>query len=222
MTFASKPGCTIWVDWIGLETSSTRGQARIPTTSGTLVIFVSASPPSLRRCSSPDAWQAPRPKPCRRFSPTRHLGRRGIVLMRERPSFRFLASMRRGRFQSSSPLEGNGQFDSASFVRVLRSLTPPSASDQRTQYLDKPRPSAPPFLCGQLWLESGCRQRPKCDQQAKAAGVAHEALALASSSRPYGAIIRPASQVQAGNHLHGISLPRGSRHSCRAVKRRRY
>ena len=45
-------------------------------------------------------------------------------------------------------------------------------------------------------MESGCRQRPKCDQQAKAAGVACGTLALVSSE-PYEAIIEAASRVWA-------------------------
>ena len=46
-----------------------------------------------------------------------------------------------------------------------------------------------------MWLESGCRQRPKCDQQAKAAGVACGTLALVSSE-PYEAIIEAAGRQE--------------------------
>ena len=124
-------------DWIGLETSGTRGLARIThhlwhlgdfrvgKSTEPAPVFVarrlaSASVEALSSVLTDPAW-----------------GRRCIVLMRERPRHP-LPGVHEVRALSEfiGPQEGGAQFDSASVVRVLRSLTPPSASDQRTQYLD--------------------------------------------------------------------------------------
>ena len=124
-------------EWIGLENADVKAQARIPhhlwllgdfrvgkTTEPAPVLIArrlaSASPEALSSVLADASW-----------------GRRGIVLMRERPSLP-LPGVHEARALTEfiGPLEGGAQFDSASFIRVLRSLTPPSASDQRTQYLD--------------------------------------------------------------------------------------
>lgn len=123
--------------WIGLEEDSPKDQTRIPghlwhlgdfrvcTTAEPAPVLIArrlqfALPEALSSVLADPAW-----------------GRRGIVLMRERPSLP-LPGVHEARAFSEfiGPQKGNGQFDSAAFVRVLRSLTPPSASDQRTQYLD--------------------------------------------------------------------------------------
>ena len=124
-------------EWIGLETADVKAQARIPhqlwhlgdfrvgkaTEPAPVLIarrLASASPEALSSVLADPAWERP-----------------GIVLMRERLSLP-LPGVHEARAFSEfiGSQEGNGQFDSAAFVRVLRSLTPPSASDQRTQYLD--------------------------------------------------------------------------------------
>lgn len=124
-------------EWIGMENADVKAQARIPhhlwhlgdfrvgkiTEPAPVLIarrLASASPEALSSILADPDW-----------------GRRGIVLMRERSSLP-LPGVHEARAFSEfiGPPEGNGQFDSAAFVRVLRSLTPPSASDQRTQYLD--------------------------------------------------------------------------------------
>lgn len=124
-------------EWIGMENADVKAQARIPhhlwhlgdfrigkTTEPAPVLIArrlaSASPEALSSVLADPAWK-----------------RRGIVLMRERPSLP-LPGVHEARAFSKfiGPQEGNGQFDSAAFVRVLRSLAPPSASDERTQYLD--------------------------------------------------------------------------------------
>ena len=124
-------------EWIGLETADVKAQARIPhqlwhlgdfrvgkaTEPAPVLIarrLASASPEALSSVLADPAWERP-----------------GIVLMRERLSLP-LPGVHEARAFSEfiGPQEGNDQFDSAAFVRVLRSLTPPSASDQRTQYLD--------------------------------------------------------------------------------------
>lgn len=124
-------------EWIGVENADVKAQARIPhhlwhlgdfrvgkTTEPAPVLIArrlaNASPEALSSVLADASW-----------------GRRGIVLMRERPSLP-LPGVHEARALSEfiGPLEGGAQFDSASFIRVLRSLTPPSASDQRTQYLD--------------------------------------------------------------------------------------
>ena len=124
-------------EWIGLENADVKAQARIPhhlwllgdfrvgkTTEPAPVLIArrlaNALPEALSSVLADPAW-----------------GRRGVVLMRERPSLP-LPGVHEARAFSEfiGSQEGNGQFDSAAFVRVLRSLTPPSASDQRTQYLD--------------------------------------------------------------------------------------
>lgn len=124
-------------EWIGLETADVKAQARIPhqlwhlgdfrvgkaTEPAPVLIarrLASASPEALSSVLVDPAWE-----------------RRGIVLMRERLSLP-LPGVHEARAFSEfiGPQEGNGQFDSAAFVRVLRSLAPPSASDERTQYLD--------------------------------------------------------------------------------------
>ena len=123
--------------WIGLEEDSPKDQTRIPghlwhlgdfrvcTTAEPAPVLIArrlqfALPEALSSVLADPAW-----------------GRRGVVLMRERPSLP-LPGVHEARAFSEfiGPQKGNGQFDSAAFVRVLRSLTPPSASDQRTQYLD--------------------------------------------------------------------------------------
>ena len=124
-------------EWIGLENADVKAQARIPhhlwllgdfrvgkTTEPAPVLIArrlaNASSEALSSVLADASW-----------------GRRGIVLMRERPSLP-LPGVHEARALTEfiGPLEGGAQFDSASFIRVLRSLTPPSASDQRTQYLD--------------------------------------------------------------------------------------
>ena len=123
--------------WIGLEEDSPKDQTRIPghlwhlgdfrvcTTAEPAPVLIArrlqfALPEALSSVLADPAW-----------------GRRGVVLMRERPSLP-LPGVHEARAFSEfiGPQKGNGQFDSVAFVRVLRSLTPPSASDQRTQYLD--------------------------------------------------------------------------------------
>lgn len=124
-------------EWIGLETADVKAQARIPhqlwhlgdfrvgkaTEPAPVLIarrLASASPEALSSVLVDPAW-----------------ARSGVILMRERPPLP-LPGIHEARALSEfiGPQEGGGQFDSASFVRVLRSLTPSSASDQRTQYLD--------------------------------------------------------------------------------------
>ena len=124
-------------EWIGLETADVKAQARIPhqlwhlgdfrvgkaTEPAPVLIarrLASASPEALSSVLADPAW-----------------ARSGVILMRERPLLP-LPGIHEARALSEfiGPQEGGGQFDSASFVRVLRSLTPSSASDQRTQYLD--------------------------------------------------------------------------------------
>ena len=123
--------------WIGVENADVKAQARIShhlwhlgdfrvgkTTEPAPVLIArrlaNASSEALSSVLADASW-----------------GRRGIVLMRERPSLP-LPGVHEARALTEfiGPLEGGAQFDSASFIRVLRSLTPPSASDQRTQYLD--------------------------------------------------------------------------------------
>ena len=123
--------------WIGLEDPCPKDQTRIPghlwhhgdfrvckTTEPAPVLIARrlqvVSPETLSSVLADPAW-----------------GRRGVVLTREWPDLP-LPGVHEVRAFSEfiGPQEGNGQFDSAAFVRVLRSLTPPSASDQRTQYLD--------------------------------------------------------------------------------------
>lgn len=124
-------------EWIGLENADVKAQARIPlhlwhlgdfrvgkTTEPAPVLIArrlaSASPEAVSSVLADPAWR-----------------RRGVVLMRERPDLP-LPGVHEARAFSEfiGPQEGNGQFDSAAFVRVLRSLAPPGASDERTQYLD--------------------------------------------------------------------------------------
>ena len=124
-------------EWIGLETADVKAQARIPhqlwhlgdfrvgkaTEPAPVLIarrLASASPEALSSVLVDPAW-----------------ARSGVILMRERPLLP-LPGIHEARALSEfiGSQEGGGQFDSASFVRVLRSLTPSSASDQRTQYLD--------------------------------------------------------------------------------------
>ena len=123
--------------WIGVENADVKAQARIShhlwhlgdfrvgKSTEPAPVFVarrlaSASVEALSSVLTDPAW-----------------GRRGIVLMRERPRHP-LPGVHEVRALSEfiGPQEWGAQFDSASFIRVLRSLTPPSASDQRTQYLD--------------------------------------------------------------------------------------
>lgn len=123
--------------WIGLEEDSPKDQTRIPghlwhlgdfrvcTTAEPAPVLIArrlqfASPEALSSVLADPAW-----------------GRRGVVLMRERPSLP-LPGVHEARAFSEfiGPQKGNGQFDSAAFVRVLCSLAPPGASDERTQYLD--------------------------------------------------------------------------------------
>lgn len=124
-------------EWIGLENAAVKAQARIPhhlwllgnfrvgKTTEPAPVFVarrlaSASPEALSSVLADSAWARP-----------------GIVLMRDRP-FLLLPGIHEVRAFSEfiGPQEEGAQFNSAAFVRVLRSLAPPSASDQRTQYLD--------------------------------------------------------------------------------------
>lgn len=124
-------------EWIGLENADVKAQARVPhhlwhlgdfrvgknTEPAPVLIarrLASASPEALSSVLADPAW-----------------GQRGIVLMRERPSLP-LPGVHEARAFSEfiGPPEGNSQFDSAAFVRVLHSLAPPSASDERTQYLN--------------------------------------------------------------------------------------
>lgn len=126
-----------FAEWIGVEKADVKVQAHIPdhlwhlgdfrvgkTTEPAPVLIArrlaSASVEALSSVLADPVW-----------------GRRGIVLMRDRPTLP-LPGFHEVRALSEfiGPLEGGEQFDSASFVRVLRSLTPPGASDQRTQYLD--------------------------------------------------------------------------------------
>lgn len=123
--------------WIGLEEDSPKDQTRIPGHLwhlGDFRVCMTAEPAPVliaRRLqfALPEALSSVLADPA--------WGRRGVVLMRERPSLP-LPGVHEARAFSEfiGPQKGNGQFDSAAFVRVLRSLTPPSASDQRTQYLD--------------------------------------------------------------------------------------
>jgi len=124
-------------EWIGLENADVKAQARIPhhlwhlgdfragkTIEPAPVLIArrlaSAMPEALSSVLADPAW-----------------GRRGIVLMRERPSVPLPGCHEARAFSEFiGPQDGNGQFDSAAFVRVLRSLAPPGASDGRTQYLD--------------------------------------------------------------------------------------
>jgi hypothetical protein len=63
--------------------------------------------------------------------------RRGIVLMHERSSQPLLGIHEaRALSEFIGKQEGRDQFDSAALARVLRSLMPPGASEERTQYLD--------------------------------------------------------------------------------------
>lgn len=123
-------------EWIGLENADMKVQARIPyhlwhlggfrvdKTTEPAPVFVgrhisSASPEALSSVLADSAW-----------------GRRGIVLLHKRPSHP-LPGVHEARALSEfiGTQEGEARFDSAAFVRVLRSLMPPGASDQRTQYL---------------------------------------------------------------------------------------
>lgn len=123
--------------WIGLEEDSPKDQARIPghlwhlgdfrvckTTEPAPVLIArrlhAVSPDTLSSVLADPAW-----------------GRRGVVLTRERPDLP-LPGVHEVRALSDfiGTPEGEDRFDSAAFVRVLRSLTPSSASDERLQYLD--------------------------------------------------------------------------------------
>jgi len=143
MTFASMRGCTIWVngsDWkspaqqtrpASLATSGTLGHLwhlgdfRVCKTTEPAPVFIArrvhfASPEALTSVLADPAW-----------------GRRGVVLTRERPDLPLPGAHEVRAFSDFiGTQEGEDRFDSAAFVRVLRSLTPSSASDERTQYLD--------------------------------------------------------------------------------------
>ena len=124
-------------EWIGLETSGTRGLARIThhlwhlgdfrvgKTTEPAPVFVarrlaSASVEALSSVLADSAW-----------------GRRGIVLMRERPCLP-LPGIHEARELSDfiATQEGDGRFDSAAFVRVLRSLAAPSPVSEPEQSWD--------------------------------------------------------------------------------------
>ncbi|MCX8013445.1 MAG: hypothetical protein N3A02_04035 [Rectinema sp.] len=124
-------------EWIGVGKADVRAQARIPhhlwhlgdirvsKTAEPAPVFVarriaSATPEALSSVLADPAWR-----------------RRGIVLMHARPSLP-LPGCHEARALSEfiGPPDGIGEFDSGAFIKVLRSLTPPSESDQRTQYLD--------------------------------------------------------------------------------------
>lgn len=124
-------------EWIGLENADVKAQARIPlhlwhlgdfrvgkTTEPAPVLIArrlaSASPEAVSSVLADPAW-----------------GRRGIVLMRERPSHP-LPGIHEVRALSDfiGASEGEDRFDSATFTRVLRSLTQAGTSEERPQYLD--------------------------------------------------------------------------------------
>lgn len=124
-------------EWIGLVKPSAKAQARIPghlwhvgdfrvcKTAAPAPVLVaqrlqSVSPEAISSVLADPAW-----------------GRRGIVLMRERPSHP-LPGIHEVRALSDfiETSEGEDRFDSAAFARVLHSLMPPGASEERTQYLD--------------------------------------------------------------------------------------
>jgi hypothetical protein len=123
--------------WIGLEEPCPTDQTRIPghlwhlgdfrvcKTTEPAPVFIArrvhfASPEALTSVLADPAW-----------------GRRGVVLTRERPDLPLPGAHEVRAFSDFiGTQEGEDRFDSAAFVRVLRSLTPSSASDERTQYLD--------------------------------------------------------------------------------------
>ena len=124
-------------EWIGLETADVKAQARIPHLLWHLGDFrvgktiepapvliarrlASASPEALSSVLADSAW-----------------GRRGIVLMRERPVLPLPGVHEVRAFSDfiGTP-EGEGRFDSAAFVRVLRSLAPPSPVSEPEQSWD--------------------------------------------------------------------------------------
>lgn len=124
-------------DWIGLEKPSTRGPARIPhhlwhlgdfrigkTAEPAPVLIArrlaSAPPELLSSVLADPAW-----------------GRRGIVLMRERSSLPLPGVHEARAFSEFIGPQGEGsQFDSAAFVRVLRSLAAPSPISEPEQFWD--------------------------------------------------------------------------------------
>jgi hypothetical protein len=124
-------------EWIGLVKPSAKAQARIPghlwhlgdfrvcKTAAPAPVLVArrlqfVSPEVLLSALADPAW-----------------ARRGIVLMHERPSQPLLGIHEaRALSEFIEKQEGRDQFDSAALARVLRSLMPPGASEERTQYLD--------------------------------------------------------------------------------------
>jgi hypothetical protein len=124
-------------EWIGLVKPSAKAQARIPghlwhlgdfrvcKTAAPAPVLVArrlqfVSPEVLLSVLADTAW-----------------ARRGIVLMHERPSQPLLGIHEaRALSEFIEKQEGCDQFDSAALARVLRSLMPPGASEERTQYLD--------------------------------------------------------------------------------------
>jgi hypothetical protein len=124
-------------EWIGLEQPDAKAQARIlghlwhlgnfrvcKTAEPAPVLVArrlqSASPEVLLSALADPAW-----------------ARRGIVLMHERPSHPLLGIHEaRALSEFIKKQEGRDQFDSAALARVLRSLMPPGAFEERTQYLD--------------------------------------------------------------------------------------
>ena len=124
-------------EWIGMENADVKAQARIPhllwhlgdfrvgkTAEPAPVLIArrlaSASPEALSSVLADSAW-----------------GRRGIVLMRERPCLP-LPGIHEARELSDfiATQEGDGRFDSAAFVRVLRSLAAPSPVSEPEQSWD--------------------------------------------------------------------------------------
>ncbi len=124
-------------EWIGLVKPSAKAQARIHghlwhlgdfrvcETAATAPVLVARrlqfiSPEVLLSVLADPAW-----------------ARRGIVLMHERSSQPLLGIHEaRALSEFIGKQEGRDQFDSAALARVLRSLMPPGASEERTQYLD--------------------------------------------------------------------------------------
>ncbi len=124
-------------EWIGLEKADVKAQARIPqhlwhlgdfrvgksTEPAPVLIarrLASVSPEALSSVLADPAW-----------------GRRGIVLMREQSSLP-LPGVHEARALSEfiGPQQGGGQFDSAAFARVLRSLATPSPVSEPEQFWD--------------------------------------------------------------------------------------
>lgn len=124
-------------EWIGLENADVKAQARIPhhlwhlgdfrvgkTTEPVPVLIArrlaSVSPDTLSSVLADPAW-----------------GRRGMVLMRERPSLPLPGTHEvRALSEFIGPPEGEDRFDSAAFARVVRSLATPSHVSEPEQFWD--------------------------------------------------------------------------------------